>query len=197
MRRQGFYARRGKRAVDVVASGATLTLLSPLLAVCSVAIVADSGRPVFFGQERLGRDGATILILKFRTMVDSPRISDREIVGGDPDVTRIGRLLRRIKLDEAPQLWSVLKGDMSLVGPRPCLTTQLSELNDDGRVRLLVRPGLTGLAQVNGNIYLSWPERWRYDRIYVEQLSLGLDFEIILRTILVLVLGEKRLLKRP
>lgn len=196
---QSYYARRVKRATDIAAGGTALALLSPVFGVCAVAIVADSGRPIFFRQERLGRDGKTISILKFRTMVDSPRCADREILDGDTEVTRIGRFLRRVKLDEVPQLWSVLKGDMSLVGPRPCLPTQLSELelNDDGRVRLLVRPGLTGFAQVNGNIYLSWPERWQYDRRYVEQLSFGLDVRIILRTLLVLMLGEHRLLKRP
>jgi lipopolysaccharide/colanic/teichoic acid biosynthesis glycosyltransferase len=100
--------------------------------------------------------------------------------------------MRRFKLDELPQLWNVLVGDMSLVGPRPCMPEQVATFNEDGRARLRVKPGLTGLAQVNGNILLSWPERWKLDRAYVENLTLAMDLRILLRTILVVIRGERR-----
>ena len=105
-------------------------------------------------------------------------------------LTPIGRVIRKLSLDEIPQLLSVLKGDMSIVGPRPCLPNLIESFNEDGRSRLLVRPGLTGLAQINGNIHLTWEERWKYDREYVENMSLILDIKIILNTVAIVFLGE-------
>jgi lipopolysaccharide/colanic/teichoic acid biosynthesis glycosyltransferase len=128
-------------------------------------------------------------------MIHRPRISDREIIGRDPEVTRVGYWLRRFKIDELPQLVNVLKGNMSLVGPRPALPDQLVVYDNVAMKRLIVRPGLTGLAQVNGNIHLSWPERWCYDAEYVEYLSFKLDIGIIYRTIAVVVFGENRFSK--
>lgn len=130
-------------------------------------------------------------------MYDRPRVADREILKGDFEVTRIGEILRRFKIDELPQIINVFLGDMSLVGPRPCLPRQRAEFNEDGQQRIKVRPGLTGLAQVNGNIYLSWEERWKYDRQYVEKLSFISDIKIVVRTLAILLYGEEKFLKHP
>lgn len=130
-------------------------------------------------------------------MTDEPRKVTGEIrdSGADVGVTRAGYWLRRFKIDELPQLWNVLVGDMSLVGPRPAMPQQLDELDEVGRMRLLVRPGLTGLAQVNGNIFLTWPQRWQFDRQYVENVTFITDVGIMLRTALVILLGERRFAK--
>lgn len=129
-------------------------------------------------------------------MTYKQRTPDREILKNDSEVTKVGSFLRRFKIDEMPQLLNVLKGDMSLVGPRPGLARQINEFNDDGRARLLVRPGLTGLAQINGNIYLSWPERWKHDRKYVENVSFLLDLKIILKTFSIIFHGEEKYVKK-
>jgi undecaprenyl phosphate N,N'-diacetylbacillosamine 1-phosphate transferase len=157
--------------------------------------LAWSGSP-FFTQPRIGRNGRLFTVLKLRTMTARPHRNEAEVHLDDPEVTPLGRLLRRFKIDELPQLLNVLFGQMSLVGPRPCLPSLRDRFNSDADVRLSVRPGLTGLAQVNGNIHLTWEERWKYDREYVETLSFGLDVKIILRTCAVLVAGEKRALDR-
>lgn len=124
-------------------------------------------------------------------MLIKDRTNISEILADHPDVTPVGRLLRRFKVDELPQLFNVIRGDMSLVGPRPCLPETVSEFDCNGEARLAVRPGLTGLAQVNGNVHLSWPERWKYDRYYVENLSIQLDCKILFKTLLVIVFGEQ------
>lgn len=121
----------------------------------------------------------------------------KEIYQGDAEVTWIGAFLRRFKIDELPQLINVLIGDMSIVGPRPCMPSMKDELNEDGNFRTQIRPGLTGLAQVNGNIYLSWPDRWKYDRYYVEHVSLWLDLKIIAKTVVIVIQGEKSFLNKP
>ena len=130
-------------------------------------------------------------------MFHRPRTHNQEIFGGNPEVTRIGYWLRRFKLDEMPQLINILKGEMSIVGPRPGLPDQISDYDKEALKRLSVRPGLTGLAQVNGNIYLTWPDRWRYDVQYTERLSLRLDLWIIFRTVAVFLWGEQKFVKRP
>jgi undecaprenyl phosphate N,N'-diacetylbacillosamine 1-phosphate transferase len=130
-------------------------------------------------------------------MTHAPRVPDHEILPADPEVTRVGAFLRRYKIDELIQLVNVLKGEMSVVGPRPALPRQLAEYDETGRKRLWVKPGLSGLAQVNGNIYLTWPERWQYDARYVENCSLSLDLWIIWRTIAVMTLGEEKFLHSP
>lgn len=129
-------------------------------------------------------------------MTNRQRIADREILKNDAEVTRVGKILRRFKIDELPQLINVLKGDMSLVGPRPGLPRQINEFNDDGIFRIQVRPGLTGLAQINGNIHLSWPERWKYDRHYVENVSFLLDLKIIFKTFFIIIYGEDKFVKK-
>src|SRR5213075_688292 len=130
----------------------------------------------------LGRNAQTFEALKFRTMTDKPRVPDTLYYTGDPnEVTRIGRFLRRTKLDELPQILNVLMGDMSLVGPRPQLAVQLQDFDENAKLRLLVRPGLTGMAQTHGNVGLTWPERWAYDAEYVRRMSLALDVRLIAR----------------
>lgn len=124
-------------------------------------------------------------------MTDKKRNSSVQVIGNEPDVTTLGKVIRRLKVDELPQLINVLKGEMSIVGPRPCLPELQESFNQDGKVRLEVRPGLTGLAQINGNIHLSWKERWAFDRNYVENQSLKLDLRIILSTVLIVVFGEQ------
>lgn len=174
-----------------------LIILLPLFAICYILIKIDSKGPFFFFQHRLGKGGKAFKVFKLRTMTDKVRKSDTEILKGNAEVTKVGYILRRLKIDELPQIINILIGDMSIVGPRPCLTTQIDELNEDGKKRLLVRPGLTGLAQTNGNIYLTWPERWVYDRKYVENISFLLDVKIILKTILIVFLGENKFIKKP
>jgi undecaprenyl phosphate N,N'-diacetylbacillosamine 1-phosphate transferase len=190
------YSSFGKRALDLAIALPILLLTAPLLAIVAVLVRVDSQGPILFLQDRLGRNGSTFRAYKFRTMTDRPRVPNKEIYGRDAEVTRIGYWLRRFKIDELPQLFNVLSGEMSIVGPRPALPRQIEEYDEHSRRRLLVRPGLTGLAQVNGNTYLSWPERWDWDVAYVERLSLGLDVAILLRTIGVVLRGEERFLQR-
>lgn len=191
------YRTFGKRLLDLCVSVPALLAVAPLFAAIALAIKLTSRGPVFFVQERLGRDGLTFRTFKFRTMTDRQRTSHQEIFGKTDEVTAVGFWLRRFKLDELPQLWNIVNGDMSLVGPRPALPAQLAEYTDLARRRLLARPGLTGLAQVHGNIHLSWPERWIYDADYVSRVSFALDVWIIARTVAVVMLGEDRFLKKP
>jgi undecaprenyl phosphate N,N'-diacetylbacillosamine 1-phosphate transferase len=186
------YSQYTKRLVDVVIAVVLLALLFPVLAIVAALIAADSAGPVIFSQTRVGRDARIFRLHKFRTMTDVRRTVSVEIYdGAHAEVTRVGAWLRRFKIDELPQLWNVLRGEMSLVGPRPCMPEQLATLNVDGRMRLRVRPGLTGLAQVNGNIFLSWPQRWVFDRDYVENLSFRMDIGILRRTLRVVIFGER------
>ncbi len=191
------YRAFGKRLLDLCLSASVLLSVAPLFAAIAVLIKLTSRGPVFFVQERLGRGGTTFRTYKFRTMTDRLRVSHQEIFGKTDEVTAVGYWLRRFKLDELPQLWNIFNGDMSLVGPRPALPTQLAEYTDLAHCRLLERPGLTGLAQVHGNIHLTWPERWVYDADYVARVSLALDVWIIARTIGVVLLGEERFLSKP
>jgi undecaprenyl phosphate N,N'-diacetylbacillosamine 1-phosphate transferase len=181
-----------KRCADVLLAGLALGALLPLLLATGLLVVIDSPGPALFTQERLGRKCRLFKLYKFRTMTSVPRIVTAEVDADNPEVTRIGRRLRRFKLDELPQLWNVLRGDMSIVGPRPAMPEQKRILNDDGQRRLEVKPGLTGLAQVSGNIHLSWEQRWQLDRQYVDNLSFMLDLRIIIKTIAVILVGEER-----
>jgi lipopolysaccharide/colanic/teichoic acid biosynthesis glycosyltransferase len=193
-----FYARLGKRAVDLIAAAGALLILWPLLLLCAILIKMTSRGPVLFKQERLGKNATTFLAFKFRTMTDKPRQPDTIAYFGDPsEITIVGNVFRRTKLDELPQLFNVLRGEMSIVGPRPQLPIQLTEFNDDARLRLLVRPGLTGMAQTNGGTVLTWPERWHYDALYVRTMSFALDCALVLRTLRVLALGDERNTRRP
>ena len=191
------YRSFGKRLLDLTVSLPLLAAVAPLFAVIAAAVKLTSRGPVFFVQERLGRGGRTFRTLKFRTMTDHDRTSHQEIIGKTDEVTSVGFWLRRFKLDELPQLWNIVNGDMSLVGPRPALPAQLTEYTSLAKCRLMVRPGLTGLAQVHGNIHLSWPERWVYDAEYVSRISFALDVWIVARTVAVILLGEERFLQQP
>lgn len=173
-----------KRIIDVAGSLVGLTLLSPLFLIAAVLIKVDSPGPVFFRQERVGKDGRRFRIFKFRSMVDgAARLGSGIYVSeGDPRITRVGRFLRRASLDELPQLINVLRGEMSLVGPRPTLAYQVEKYTARQRRRLLVKPGLTGWAQVKGRNSLSWPEKIELDLYYIDRWSLWMDLYILLLT---------------
>jgi lipopolysaccharide/colanic/teichoic acid biosynthesis glycosyltransferase len=183
---------RAKAIADPAVAALTLAALSPLLVGIAIAIAAESGRPVLFVRPRAGKDGVPFRMLKFRTMVpDAVELGRRlaltedpyGLVENDPRVTRVGRFLRRTGLDEAPQLVNVLRGEMSLVGPRPDLVEQAANYEEEERRRLSVNPGLTGWSQIHGREDMTWPERFRYDAWYLEHWSLWLDLKILARTV--------------
>ncbi|HXG75406.1 MAG TPA: sugar transferase [Gaiellaceae bacterium] len=182
------------RALDVVLAGTGLALTSPLLGLAALAIKLEDGGPVLYRQTRVGKDGRDFELLKLRTMVvGAERMGAGFAVDkGDPRITRVGRVLRRTSLDELPQLWNVLRGDMSVIGPRPTLRYQVEQYDERQRRRLEVRPGLTGWAQVNGRAALPWSERIELDVWYVEHRSPWLDLKILLRTPLALFRGTYR-----
>lgn len=166
-----------KRLIDVVAASIGLVVLMPLLTVIAVAIRVSMGRPVLFRQRRPGYRGRPFTLIKFRTM--------RATSGTDAErLTWLGRFLRRLSLDELPQLWNVLKGEMSLVGPRPLLLEYLPRYSPEQARRHLARPGITGWAQINGRNAISWDEKFRLDTWYVDHWSLRLDLAILLATVL-------------
>jgi len=173
-----------KRLLDLIASCAGLVMLSPLFFVVAAAIKLDNPGPVFFRQARAGKDGRTFRVYKFRTMV-----VDAEQKGAgvfiekdDPRITRVGKFLRSLSIDELPQLINIMKGEMSLVGPRPTLPYQVDNYNERQRRRLLVLPGITGWAQVNGRNELTWTERVELDIWYVDNRNFWLDLKILLKT---------------
>jgi lipopolysaccharide/colanic/teichoic acid biosynthesis glycosyltransferase len=159
-----------------------LVALSPLLAAIAAGVRLSSPGPAIFRQERAGRGGHPFVLYKFRSMHLVPATSP-ETSRADPRVFPLGRVLREYHLDELPQLWNVLVGDMSLVGPRPTLVSQVARYSERERARLAVRPGLTGLAQVSGNNALPWNERIEVDLEYVRRASLRLDLAILWRTL--------------
>jgi len=183
-----------KTTIDRIAAATLLVLLSPLFAVVAILIRRDAQGPVFFRQERIGKGGTSFPMLKFRTMVIDaeempPSLLDQSDGQGplfklrdDPRITRIGATLRRYSLDELPQLVNVLRGQMSLVGPRPPLASEVEKYEKDVRRRLLVKPGMTGLWQINGRSDLSWEEAVRFDLYYVENWSVMSDLMILWRT---------------
>jgi lipopolysaccharide/colanic/teichoic acid biosynthesis glycosyltransferase len=179
------------RALDVAGAGAVLLVTSPLLGLAALAVKLEDGGPVFYRQSRVGKDGRDFELLKLRTMVvDAEKQgAGYAVAEGDPRITRAGRLLRRLSIDELPQLWNVLRGEMSLVGPRPTLRYQVERYDDRQRHRLDVKPGLTGWAQVNGRAALPWDERIELDLWYIEHRSTGLDLKILARTPLALFRG--------
>lgn len=173
---------RGKRLLDVLLVLLTTPIWVPLLAVVALLVRLKIGRPVFFSQERPGRGARPFRLVKFRTMINAGDASGVPL----PDAERLtsfGRVLRSTSLDELPELWSVLRGDMSLVGPRPLLTRYLPRYSGHHRRRHDVRPGITGLAQVSGRNAISWAEKLDLDVQYVERCSLALDVRILWRTL--------------
>lgn len=188
----GPYGRFGKRLVDLIASGGGLAVLSPLFAVVGFAIRKDSPGPVFFTQERIGHEGRPFQMVKFRTMrtLEDSVGPDGQLLDNYDRVTRVGRVLRDTSLDELPQLINVAKGEMSLIGPRPTLAYQVERYTPKQRQRLQVRPGLTGLAQVNGRNNLTWDEKIAWDIAYVRSVSFWGDVKIVLRTVTTLLKRE-------
>lgn len=174
-----WYASHGKRALDIVGSAALLVISLPIQLIVAAAVVVVHGRPVLFVQDRPGLDGAVFQLRKFRSM----RI-ERHAGESDADrLTRLGTFLRATSLDELPTLVNVLKGDMSIVGPRPLLVQYLPLYTQEQARRHEVRPGITGLAQVNGRNALSWEDKFAFDVEYVDHLSLTTDVRILLRTV--------------
>lgn len=174
-----------KRLFDVFGACLLLLGLLPLLGLVGVAILLTDGRPIFFTQVRAGRDGAPFRLYKFRTLQNGPKNPTRPL----KYVTTLGAPLRRWAIDELPQLWNVLRGDMSLVGPRPVPLNQVHRYGPRERGRLRVRPGLTGWAQVQGRNALSWSERIDHDLWYVHHRTLKVDLQIVAQTPLVLLTG--------
>ncbi|GAA4587655.1 lipopolysaccharide/colanic/teichoic acid biosynthesis glycosyltransferase [Actinoplanes octamycinicus] len=174
-----------QRALDIVVAVVVLVVAAPVMAVVAVLVAAGLGRPVLFRQARPGRHGRPFTLVKFRTMRD---VDERRGLVSDADrLTRLGRLLRATSLDELPTMWNVLRGEMSLVGPRPLLMHYLDLYTPEQARRHLVRPGVTGLAQVSGRNAVDWEERLALDVWYVDHRSLGLHLRIFVRTVLILL----------
>jgi lipopolysaccharide/colanic/teichoic acid biosynthesis glycosyltransferase len=181
-----------KRALDVLLASLGLLVGGPVLLVAMAAIRLESpGHPIY-RQRRVGRDGAPFDLYKLRTMVHGAEHmgAGMAVNEGDSRITRVGALLRRTSLDELPNLINVLRGEMSIVGPRPTIPVQVQQYTERQRGRLAVKPGITGWAQVNGRASLPWDERIELDLWYVEHESLRLDLKILLRTVAILVRGE-------
>jgi lipopolysaccharide/colanic/teichoic acid biosynthesis glycosyltransferase len=180
------------RALDVLVASLGLVVAAPVLALAAILIKLESRGPVFYRQRRVGRAGAPFELWKLRTMVPGAETMGAGIyvVEGDPRITRTGRLLRRLSLDELPNLVNVLRGEMAIVGPRPTVQEQVERYTERQRRRLEVRPGITGWAQINGRASLPWPERIELDVWYVEHRSLRLDLRILARTVRMLATGH-------
>jgi len=192
-----------KRAMDVVIATTVLTLAAPLMLLIAIAIKLDSPGPILFGQERVGKNGRRFTLYKFRSMCKDAEEKKKELLAAaspkdgllfklkdDPRVTRVGRILRRTSLDELPQFFNVLIGEMSVVGPRPQVPSEVAAYEDWHYQRLMVTPGLTGLWQVNGRSNLTFDEMVKLDLYYAEHWSPWLDIKLILRTIPAVLLGR-------
>lgn len=189
------YCQLFKPLFDYIFSVFAFIICLPIILVVSILIKIESNGPIIFSQYRLGRDGNIFTIYKFRTMRNGFRYKNRQTFPNSEGVTKIGGFLRRFKIDEIPQFYNVLKGDMSIVGPRPCLPELRLKFDQNGIERLKVKPGLLSLADVNGGYYLSWPDRWKYDKKYVDGIGFAYDIQIILRSIFVVLFGEDFFLK--
>jgi lipopolysaccharide/colanic/teichoic acid biosynthesis glycosyltransferase len=172
------------RALDVAIAGVGLAVSAPFVGLAALAVKLEDGGPVLYRQVRVGRNGEDFELLKLRTMVVGAETQGTgwAVDKGDPRITRIGRLLRRTSIDELPQLWNVLRGDMSVIGPRPTLRYQVERYTERQRRRLSIKPGLTGWAQIHGRAALSWDDRIELDVWYVEHRSALVDLKILLRT---------------
>jgi len=182
------------RLADVAVAGLGLVVTSPLVALAAFAIKLEDRGPVLYRQTRVGKDGRDFEVLKLRSMVVGAehRGAGYAVDAGDARITRVGRLVRRTSIDELPQLWNVVRGDMSVIGPRPTLRYQVERYDERQRHRLDVRPGLTGWAQVHGRASLAWSERIELDLWYVEHRSPRVDLAILARTPLALLGGTYR-----
>lgn len=177
-----------RRALDVTLAAAGLVITAPLLGLAAVATKLESGGPVLYRQQRVGLGGRDFEILKLRSMVVGAETKGAGLAvdAGDARITRVGRVLRRTSIDELPQLWNVLRGDMSIIGPRPTVRSQVEKYTPHQRRRLDVRPGLTGWAQIHGRATLPWADRIELDVWYVDHRSPRVDAKILLRTPLAL-----------
>ncbi len=182
----------GKRALDLVLGGGGAFVSAPVVAVLALLVRLESPGDPIYRQARVGRDGQPFSIYKLRTMVSGAEYTGAglAIAQGDDRITRVGAVLRRYSLDELPNLWNVLRGEMSIVGPRPTVPVQVQQYTDRQRGRLAVKPGITGWAQINGRASLPWPERIELDLWYVEHWSLRLDLRIIARTVRMVLSGH-------
>ena len=183
-----------RRAFDLLGSSLLLLLVSPLLLVAALAIVLEDRGPVLYRQRRVGKEGREFELLKLRTMVVGAEHQGAGLAvdRDDPRITRVGRLLRRLSIDELPQLWNVVRGEMSVIGPRPTLAYQVERYTPRQRRRLEVKPGITGWAQVHGRAALPWEDRIELDVWYVEHRSPLVDLQILARTPLALFHGTYR-----
>jgi lipopolysaccharide/colanic/teichoic acid biosynthesis glycosyltransferase len=181
-----------KRALDLLIGGVGCLVSAPLIALAALAIRIESAGHPIYRQTRVGRDGRPFEIYKLRTMVSGAELigAGLAIQEGDDRITRVGALLRRMSLDELPNLWNVVRGEMSIVGPRPTVQVQVDQYTERQRDRLKVKPGITGWAQVNGRASLPWSERIELDLWYVEHCSIALDLRILVHTARILVKGE-------
>lgn len=198
--KQTFYQKYGKRFLDVILSALAIVLLSPLLLIISILVNIKLGSPIIFNQERVGYNKSIFMMHKFRTMLDAQtldgkKITDKErldyiqkgieLVPDDKRLTKFGKTLRSLSIDELPELFNIIKGDMSIVGPRPLVKIYLPYYTEEENRRHNVRPGLTGLAQVHGRNTASWEERFKYDVEYVDNVTILNDIKIIIKTIMV------------
>ena len=182
-----------ERLTDLLGSGIGLIIISPILLITVVLLEIFMPGPVFFRQQRVGKNGKTFNILKFRSMkVDKEAEDNHDFTKDEERRTPFGNLIRRLKIDELPQLINVFRGDMSLVGPRPTVKEQTDLYNAYQRQRLKMRPGMAGLAQVNGNISLTWDERIDYDVEYINKFTFLLDIKILFKTEVVVIFGEEK-----
>lgn len=184
-----------KRQVDFIIALLSLVILSPLFFVVAFLIKIDSKGPVFFLQKRPGKDAKLFTVIKFRTMVDGAEKFGLDLNKDNPRITRFGRFLRRWHIDELPQLINILLSQMSLVGPRPPMISQVNIENKFEQKRFLVKPGLTGWAQIHGGNLLSWEERVKYDVLYVKNYSVWLDLKIFLISVWKIILLGRDLYK--
>lgn len=183
------YRKFGKRFLDILISGMALILLSPVFLTVAVLVRVKLGSPIIFHQKRPGKDEKIFTLCKFRTMTDA-KDEKGNLLPDEVRLTSFGKFLRATSLDELPELWNILKGDMSLVGPRPLLVEYLPYYRREEKLRHSVRPGLTGYAQVNGRNFLGWDHRLEKDVFYVKNLSFLLDLKIIIKTVMVVVKKE-------
>ena len=180
--RAGFYEKYIKRLLDIVLSGAALVILSPVLLITAVLVRIKLGSPVIFTQERPGKDEKVFKLHKFRSMTDA-RDENGNLLPDKDRLTGFGKKLRSLSIDELPELWDIFRGKMSIVGPRPLLVEYLPYYTADERHRHDVRPGLTGLAQINGRNTLTWEQKFAYDLEYVQHISFITDLSILLGTV--------------
>ena len=177
-----FYEKYIKRLLDIILSGGALLVLWPVLLITAILVRTKLGSPVIFCQERPGKDEKIFKLYKFRSMTDQ-RDENGNLLSDEVRLTKFGKLLRSTSLDELPELWNILKGDMSIVGPRPLLVKYLPLYNEEQKHRHDVRPGLTGWAQANGRNALSWEEKFKLDVWYVEHISFATDVKTIWLTV--------------